>query len=127
MQIKFNLQLPEKISLNEVFGGHWRKRHKVKEMYEKSIRAQVQEQITGDQKLKIDSYEDFPIEVAYLFKWRIRPLDASNTPVKLVEDSLVKAGIFPDDSPKYVSGITIYSEKGERGQKGDWVEVIFTL
>ena len=134
MQIKFKLELPEKVGWNDFTGGHWRKWSKANQLYKSFLIPQIKSQLNSlseTQKCNlsdfIDNYDDWPIEVYYRFIWRIRPLDWSNCCEKLVEDCFVKAGVFPDDSPKYISGGVKSSEKGPKGQKGDWVEVIWTM
>lgn len=42
--------------------------------------------------------------------------------LKMIEDGLVHAGIIPDDTPKYVAGITVTSEKSQ----ADEVDVTIT-
>lgn len=127
MTISLELELPEKIGWNQLLSSHWRKRHRITKLYQHSLMPQILQQIDSSVRTKIEEYDDFPIETAYVFKWRVRPLDWTNNPVKLVEDCLVKAGIFPDDAPKYIVGGPVYSERGPKGQKGDWVTVTFTL
>lgn len=109
------------------FSSHWRTRHRVKNLYNQSIAVQVRKQMSNKEIKTLCDSLNYPVEVSYTFKWRVRPLDCSNTPLKLAEDSLVRVGIFPDDSTKYIRGVRLYSEKGDKGQKGDWVEVEFPL
>ena len=63
-----------------------------------------------DQKIKIKKPQT-PCHITFNFYFKNRPLDSSNCSclAKLSEDSLVHHNILLDDSPKYVSGITITS------------------
>lgn len=101
--VSFRLPIPEKISTNTIYAGcHWTKRNKHKEMY-RNLGYLV--------KGKIDN---FPVHIKFTFYQSGRLLDATNLSymAKLLEDMLVTQEIIPDDSPKYVSGITLISSKG---------------
>ena len=91
-----------KISLNKWYAGmHWTKRKKMKDNYTQIVRSQFREVLPKDKSYSVE----------YHFKFKNRPLDASNcvAMVKMVEDI-----IFADDSYKIVHSILITSGKGER-------------
>ena len=91
-----------KISLNKWYAGmHWTKRKKMKDSYTQIVRSQFREVLPKDKSYSVE----------YHFKFKNRPLDASNcvAMVKMVEDI-----IFADDSYKIVHSILISSGKGER-------------
>ena len=44
---------------------------------------------------------------------RKRLADADGISCKAVLDAIVKAGVLPDDSPKYVKSVTFTQEKGD--------------
>lgn len=98
--VQLTLKGLPKISLNEWYAGnHWTKRKAIKDKYYWIIKSQFKE-ILG----KNRSYE-----VNYLFSFKTKPLDASNTiaMVKMIEDI-----IFEDDSYKVIEQLTIRSKKG---------------
>ena len=91
-----------KISLNKWYAGmHWTKRKKMKDSYTQIVRSQFREVLPKDKSYSVE----------YHFKFKNRPLDASNcvAMVKMVEDI-----IFEDDSYKIISSILISSGKGSR-------------
>ncbi len=102
--ITLKVTLPLKISTNPYYRLYWRKKHEVNNLYYNYF---------IDKKYKIDKY---PVEITYRFTFKSRPLDSTNCSamVKMIEDALIKNGTLKDDSPKYVKGTHIYSEKGER-------------
>lgn len=102
-ELNFKLPLPQKISGNSVYAGmHWSKRKKLADDFHLAVWASVRQQ-------KIIPWKDFPAKVHYQYHLSGRMPDISNLGLmtKLVEDGLVKAGIFPDDSYKYIREITI--------------------
>ena len=56
---------------------------------------------------------DFPVSLTVLVEKPLHTLDCSNVCVKLVEDAL-KNFIIPDDSPKYISSIHVWSRRGPK-------------
>lgn len=89
-----------KHSLNEIYAGkHWTKRKKDKDIYKLLIKNQFKGVLSND---KVYS-------VSYLFEFRIKPLDTSNTVymLKMIEDI-----IFEDDNFKIIPEIKIKSVKG---------------
>jgi len=114
---KFTLILSEKISTNKVYAGmHWTERKGHAELYHSIVHSEVIRQA-----FKISGA--FPCIMKYDFYFSGRLLDASNCTymVKLIEDGLVGSGTLPDDTPKYVRGITITSRRGRE----DKVEVTY--
>lgn len=97
-----------KISLNKWYAGtFWAKRKKIKDEYTLLVRNQF----------KYVFPKDKNYEVEYVFGFRTRPLDASNTiaMVKMIEDI-----IFEDDGYKTVNKIIISSEKS----RSDYIKII---
>ena len=106
--MKFVIPIPEKISLNEIYGGiHYRKRSAQKDDFHLAVMSANPKPYTGD----------FPIHAHYHFKLRGRGYDISNHAymTKLLEDGLVACGVIPDDTPKYINAITITAEKAKKG------------
>lgn len=66
-------------------------------------------------KEKLESITTFLIKMRYTFFQNGTLLDASNCSgmAKALEDGLVKAGVMPDDNPRYVKGIEINSERNK--------------
>lgn len=90
-----------KISLNQWYAGtHWTKRNTYKNYYILAIKSQYKKLFPKDKQYNVE----------YHFKFKSRPLDASNcvAMVKLIEDI-----IFEDDSYKIVKELTITSDKGK--------------
>lgn len=107
--MKITFEIPLKTpSLNQWYsGGHWSKRKKVADEWHDAVWAVMREK-------KIKPITDFPISVTYRFYMK-RLLDPSNTITapKLIEDGLVKAGIIPDDTARYIGRIVLDApEKG---------------
>ena len=95
--------LPDKISTNKIYSGiHWGVRKKHKTLF-KSV------------PFVASKVKKFPVHITFDFYFKKYPLDCSNVSymAKLIEDTLVLRGVIPDDSPKYVSGITMTSKKGD--------------
>lgn len=90
-----------KISLNTWYAGsHWSKRKKIKDNYYFIIKSQCSHIFKKD-----SSYD-----VEYIFEFKNKPLDASNTVamVKMIEDVL-----FEDDKFDIVTSIKMASKKGK--------------
>ena len=87
-----------KFSLNKFYSGrHWWIRKQLKDDMVQVVRAQTTRIITK------------PCEVEYVFTWKTRIMDPSNTVamVKMIEDC-----IFADDSYKIVKKISMECQKG---------------
>ena len=113
--LRIETSIPQKISTNKYYRLHWRKQHKVNEIYFKYFPVIIKEQ-------QIKSVKNFPVEITYLFTFKGKVLDSLNLTAmaKLIEDSLVQNDILPDDSPKYVSMSTLIPKKGNE----DKVEIL---
>lgn len=101
--MQFILPLPQKISSNSVYAGmHWTKRQKLANDFHLAVLTSIKQQ-------KISPCREFPVKVKYEYHLAGRMPDISNLGLmtKLVEDGLVRAGIFPDDSYKYIQEIII--------------------
>jgi len=95
--IKIELLHIPKISTNKMYQSqHWTKRKANKDNIKRLVDLQ-----TNFRGVK-------PCKVFYDFEFSKRPLDCSNTSylAKMVEDV-----IFPDDSPKIVTQVTLRSRK----------------
>ena len=95
------IPLPEKTSLNAFYSAtHWIKRKKIADAYHEAVWFAVK-------KSRVKPVEKYPVFILYHFTFKGKLLDASNCPVKLLEDGLVKAGILKNDSPKFVRGFSV--------------------
>lgn len=102
--MQLSVLIPEKISLNKIYAGiHFRQRSRHKDMYKLAVMASQPKKYKGP----------FPVAMHYHFKLSGPSLDISNHAymVKMVEDAFVYLGVLPDDTPKYVSSISISAEK----------------
>lgn len=63
----------------------------------------------------------YPVKIRYDFYWKGRCLDTVNqsSMVKFLEDGMREIGLLEDDSPKYVSEMTMSSQKGD----SDYVDI----
>lgn len=107
--MKFTIELPQKVSLNRIYAGvHFTERAEHKEDYHYAVMDAKPKKYTGE----------YPVEMHYHFKLNGSPLDISNHAymVKMVEDGLVACGIIVDDTQKYVSKISVTSEKQVKGE-----------
>ena len=97
----FIIPIPEKVSLNVFYSQrHWAIRKKIADSFHEAVFYSVKEQ-------RAKPVKNYPVFINYTFYMTGRLLDATNTPTKLVEDGLVKAGILQNDSPKYVKGYAV--------------------
>jgi len=102
---KYEIILPLKISTNKIYAGvHWTKREQHKQVYRALFTGEI---------LKAIKPPKTPCHIVFNFFWEKRPLDSTNCSyiAKIIEDCFVQSGILKDDSPKYVSGVTITSQK----------------
>jgi hypothetical protein len=103
--MNITLFIPKKVSTNKIYSGmHWRERQHLADLYHYSFLPFK----------KLEPIKKFPIQLHFSFTMK-RLLDASNCSfmAKMCEDSLVRIGILPDDTPKYVSSVHLYVTKGE--------------
>lgn len=106
------IPLPYKVSTNAIYEGvHWSKRAKYKDM----TRWAMLPVIAQLKPVKSCS-------MLFEFFFKKKPLDCSNCSfmAKMIEDCLVEHKIVKDDSPQYVTSITLTSSRGND-------EVILTL
>lgn len=103
-----DIDLPLKISTNEIYGGkHWKKRKDDAEHFHSLLYEHKDEQIPDS---------DFPVHLTFVFTFKGRALDWSNCSymAKMLEDGMIHMGMIPNDSPKYVSGGTIITQRGDK-------------
>jgi hypothetical protein len=113
---KFTIELPIKISTNKIYAGiHWTTRNKHKESFYYEVLRN---------KKYIAKPQNYPLELTFNFVFKSRPLDSSNCSymAKMIEDSLVKIGIIPDDTIKYIKSVKYISKK-DKIIKKDMVEI----
>lgn len=90
-----------KTSLNKFYAGmHWTKRKHIKDNYTLLVKSQFKHVFSKDSQYEVD----------YMFCFKNKPLDASNTigMVKLIEDI-----IFEDDKYNIILKISISSGKSQ--------------
>ena len=105
MKQSVTIYLPFKVSTNKIYSQSesWQKRKKHKDfMLWAFYPVHNQLKPVNKAKIRID------------FEFAKQPLDCSNCSymAKMIEDCLTEYGIIPDDSPKYISEMTISSKKG---------------
>lgn len=106
--MKITIPIPEKLSTNKIYSGiHWTKRNQHKNLYRNYFLD-----------IKPNQNYEFPVEITYIFRFKSKWLDNTNATymAKLIEDSLIKQGFIPDDSPDYVNGTHIFCYKGNRDE-----------
>jgi len=103
---KLKLRLVSKNTLNRILTEHWGRRKEEKDLYYLVVKEALQKQGTVD-------IVNYPIVVKYHFFTTGRQLDWTNLAgmTKLIEDTLVQAGVFKDDSPRYIRSGTLLSDK----------------
>jgi hypothetical protein len=104
-QIK--IKMVQKASTNQIYAGSfWGNRADLKNNYYYEVLANKKHFIKP-QKL--------PVVVHFYFTFKKYPLDSDNCSYmgKMILDGMKKIGVIPDDSPKYVRGVCLYSEKGD--------------
>lgn len=102
--ITIEVQLPYKCSTNAFYRLHYLKRH----AYTEDV---YQEVFVAVRNSKIARPEAFPVECDYHFMLTGKLLDTLNLTAmaKAVEDGLRHELILPDDTPEYVSRVTLHS------------------
>lgn len=81
---------------------YWRKRNDIKDMFRQV--PFVAQPVT-----------EFPVDIYYNFHLQGKQLDSLNLAfmAKMIEDCMVKKGILPDDTPKYVRRSILESTKAK--------------
>lgn len=103
----------QKFSTNKIYSGiHYSQRKKQKD----TIGWLIKKALIKNSFKQDHNFKNWPVIFKYRFEWASRPLDCSNCTymAKIVEDWLIKLGILPDDSPKYVEGMWVESKKGAK-------------
>ncbi len=98
------IPIPQKISTNKFYAGiHWAQRKKIADIYHNALIEHRNKRVMN-----------FPVEVTTIFSFKKRLLDVDNCSVmaKLLIDGLRVWDIIPDDTPKYISALHIYVQKG---------------
>src|SRR5210317_36297 len=106
-KITTTIRMVQKESTNKIYAGvHWRTRQALKDNYLYEIMACKSQFYTPSK---------YPIDLEIEFEFNGRALDSSNCSFmgKIVEDCLVKIGIFPDDSIKYIRSVKYTAIKGK--------------
>lgn len=111
--MNIRIPLPQKVSLNEIYTTHWRKRQNLIKLYHESLIEYRGKNI-----------KEYPVDITYIFYFKGRLLDCDNCVAmgKLLTDSLCHWKILKDDSPSYIQSLTIMSTKS--ATRHDEVEII---
>lgn len=107
---KITMDIPYKVSTNKIYSSvHWRERKEIADMYHMFILSE---------RGKFEPVEDFPVFIMYRFIFEKNALDSLNLAfmAKMIEDGMVREGILPDDSPKYVTTSILDTKKGDKDQ-----------
>ena len=107
---KTTIRMVIKESTNKIYAGvHWTKRKLIKDTYLYEVKSK---------KAQFPIPTEFPIDLEMEFEYNTRVLDSSNSSFlfKVVEDCLVKIGVFPDDTIKYIRSAKMTSYKGKNNQ-----------
>lgn len=104
-QHTIQVRLVTKYTLNRILAEHWGVRREEKDLYHLLVRETLKK---SDIKI-----QNFPVIVQYHFHTSGKQLDWTNLAgmTKLIEDALVSANLFPDDSPKYIRAGTMLSDQ----------------
>ena len=113
------IDLPCKVSTNVFYNMHFHKRHDLKQEFYTAV-------LYAARKAKIAPITHYPVNVTYSFTLPGRALDTLNlgAMAKMVEDGLRHAGVLKDDSPLFVSQITLSQRVAKK--KECVVEVLIT-
>jgi hypothetical protein len=101
------IRMVQKESTNKIYSGvHWRVRQLLKDNYLYEIKK-----CKGLFHIPVE----YPVDLELTFEFSGKTLDSSNCSYmgKIVEDCLVKIGIFPNDSIKYIRSVKYTSVKGK--------------
>lgn len=103
-KIAFKLDLPPAlvVSLNAIYSGsHWRQRQRIKRDYMNYTHKIFKELVREYGQMKK------PCKISFEFSGtRIKDCDNHVYMGKMITDCLVNAGLFVDDSAKYISAVT---------------------
>jgi len=104
--LKLTVVLPHKVSNNTFYRTHFHLKSSIKNDFYRVVQIAVKQS-------KLKPILDYPANFVYEFHNKGRLLDLTNygASVKMLEDGLKECGILKDDSPKFVSRITITAEK----------------
>lgn len=95
-------------SWNEIYVGvHWRKRKQIRDLWHDLVIYALQNQ--PQEKIPANAY---PLHMVVDCYRRKRLFDCSNLCIKVAEDALIER-VIPNDSPRFISGITLFSRKGQ--------------
>lgn len=109
--IDFLFKIPKKISTNKIYAWiHFWERQKIVKIFSKEMKKVIEER-----RKQIGYIFITPIKIEMDFYFNFKPLDISNTSFmfKIIEDSLVKNWLLPNDNPYNVNEIIIRSKKNE--------------
>ena len=112
-----------KYSLNKIWAGgswsNWVRRAKRELWHEEVV------WIVEDEGIKPIKYK---VNLTLEYYWKGRTLDTSNCAVmtKLIEDSLVEAKVFKNDTIEFVGWNHTISHKASKEDEGDYVKVTIT-
>lgn len=107
-KIEFDMRL--KVSTNKIYSGiHYRTRKYHKEVYMVEVGRVLK-------KVDLPEIHHYPVILKFTCYYKSRMFDSSNGSymAKMIEDLMVKNGVFKDDSPKYVSETRCLAKKGDK-------------
>lgn len=108
LEYTVNIEMIRKVSTNSIYSGvHWSKRREIANLYHTLVLTL---------KKKLPKIQKFPVILHFICEFEGRVLDSFNCVYmcKCIEDGLVRAGMLPDDSPKYVKYAYCEPRKGEK-------------
>ncbi len=106
--MKFTIPIVEKISNNKLRTVHWGTRNSITKKYITAVGLLYIAQDISADVLPIP----YTVKLIATFYFKNRPLDCANCAgmCKMIEDGLVKYHVLKDDSPEFVSSVTLISK-----------------
>lgn len=123
MKIKFSVPLPE--SLNVYMRTHWAKRAREQKKYDDIVKLEIRKQFSS----KIPQFPTAKIRYTIITN-RQRDWDNYIVIAKILNDSIVKSGLIPDDNQKIIGRpefLFVCSDKNGDALKNKDREVIVEI
>lgn len=95
MKIKFSVPLPE--SLNTYMRTHWAKRAREQESFDNIVKLEIRQYFVS----RIPQFPEGKIKYTIVTN-RLRDWDNNIIVAKILNDSIVKSGLIPDDNQKII-------------------------
>ncbi len=107
--------IPKKVSLNPYLRSHWAKQQEIKAMFHLAVKHALEANFEPYRGQVRSTYN-------YYLKGKLLDWDNTTAMTKIIQDTLVREGVFEDDRNPFILGGTqnVYKSK----ENFDYVEII---